>query len=359
MLLRVPDYDEAFHCLAGACPHTCCAGWEVELDDDTVARYAAVPSKLGQRLRAAMETDEAGVVCFASNGGRCPFLDGENLCEIHRKLGEAATSATCRAHPRFTEEFGPLREISLTASCPAAAELLLGSVRPLTFVTRELSEREEPGDEWLAPLLTLRERILTMLRDRTVPLPIRLADCLRLSREAQLLLDDDRADALPALAGAWSGSCAAMEPESPELFPYALRVLKALERSEADWFGVLAAAETAEGPVPDDCLLERIAAYFVFRWLLKAVNDGDVLGRMALCVFSVLVIRRLAAVTELSDALERYCREIEHSEENLETLCSAFYTDPDLGPEILLGELATMAGQARGRDTGKPKKIVK
>ena len=24
MLTRVPDYYEAFHCLAGACPHTCC-----------------------------------------------------------------------------------------------------------------------------------------------------------------------------------------------------------------------------------------------------------------------------------------------------------------------------------------------
>ena len=24
MLTRVPDYYEAFHCLAGACLHTCC-----------------------------------------------------------------------------------------------------------------------------------------------------------------------------------------------------------------------------------------------------------------------------------------------------------------------------------------------
>ena len=29
MLTRVPDYYEAFHCLAGACPHTCCEKWEV------------------------------------------------------------------------------------------------------------------------------------------------------------------------------------------------------------------------------------------------------------------------------------------------------------------------------------------
>ena len=32
MLTRVPDYYEAFHCLAGACPHTCCEKWEVVVD---------------------------------------------------------------------------------------------------------------------------------------------------------------------------------------------------------------------------------------------------------------------------------------------------------------------------------------
>lgn len=29
--------------------------------------------------------------------------------------------------------------------------------------------------------------------------------------------------------------------------------------------------------------LERIAVYFAFRYLLKAVNDGDLLGRAQFC----------------------------------------------------------------------------
>ena len=96
MLIRVPDYYDNFRCLAGACPHTCCEKWEVVLDDDTVRRYEGVPGPLGDRLRAAMREDEGGDVCFPLNGGRCPFLDRDNLCEIHRQLGEAATSVTCR-----------------------------------------------------------------------------------------------------------------------------------------------------------------------------------------------------------------------------------------------------------------------
>ena len=90
MLIRVPDYYDRFRCLAGACPHTCCEAWEV------------VIGPLGEKLRQAMAVDEEGDVCFPLSGGRCPFLDGENLCEIHRELGEEATSVTCQEHPRFT-----------------------------------------------------------------------------------------------------------------------------------------------------------------------------------------------------------------------------------------------------------------
>ena len=38
MRVRVPDYFDGFSCLAGACPHSCCFGWEVVLDVDTVRR---------------------------------------------------------------------------------------------------------------------------------------------------------------------------------------------------------------------------------------------------------------------------------------------------------------------------------
>lgn len=120
MLIRVPDYYEAFHCLAGACPHTCCEKWEVVVDEETARLYQETPGPLGERLREALQTDKEGDFCFPLRGGRCPFLDRENLCEIHRMLGESATSATCREHPRFIEEYGPFREVSLCASCPAA-----------------------------------------------------------------------------------------------------------------------------------------------------------------------------------------------------------------------------------------------
>ena len=111
MLNRAADYFHDFHCLAGACPHTCCAGWEVMLDEETALRYFQVPGALGEKLRSVIQADAEGDFCFHLRGGRCPFLNEENLCEIHLQLGEAATSVTCRSHPRFIEDYGAFREI--------------------------------------------------------------------------------------------------------------------------------------------------------------------------------------------------------------------------------------------------------
>ena len=35
-----PDYIQEFACLAGDCPDTCCANWEIAFDEEACARYA-------------------------------------------------------------------------------------------------------------------------------------------------------------------------------------------------------------------------------------------------------------------------------------------------------------------------------
>ena len=333
MLVRVPDYFEQFQCLAGACPHTCCEKWEVVIDEESAAFYQTVPGDLGEKLRSALQVDEEGDFCFPLDGGRCPFLDADNLCEIHKELGEEATSVTCREHPRFTEDYGVFREITLSASCPAANALLLGSREPLTFRTFETEEPEEEGDEWLPHLLPLRERMLDILQDRSRPLKARLASFLALALSAQDCLDEDCPEELSEIGEA------VLSPAAEGLFPGALSVLASLEVLDPDWPVLLKRAETAEpGTVPEE-LLERIAVYFAFRYLLKAINDGDLLGRAELCVLAVLVIERLTAVCELPEALRRFSCEIEHDDGNLEALLEAFAKGGNLSWNQFLAEL--------------------
>ena len=321
MLIRMPDYAEKFRCLAGDCPHSCCIGWEVVLDEETAALYETVEGALGEKLRAAMRTDEDGDVCFPLQGGRCPFLDGENLCEIHRCLGQEATSVTCREHPRFLEDYGPFREVTFSATCPEANRLLLSSTEPLTFVEMENEEPAEEGDAWLPFLLPLRQRMLELLMDRGRSVPVRLGDVLALAEAAQDLLDEEREAELPALAENWRPEKTAVP--GTDLFPAGLRILAELEVLEPDWRTLLQQAETAEPVSVAEALLERIAVYFAFRYLLKTVNDGDLLSRAKLCVFAVLAVERIAAVCGLAEALRRFSREVEHNEDNVEQLLEA------------------------------------
>ena len=332
MRVTVPDYYENFRCLAGKCPHTCCEKWEVVIDEDSAALYQTVPGPLGGKLRSALKRDGDGDLCFPLNGGRCPFLDGENLCEIHKTLGEDATSVTCREHPRFTEDYGPFREVTLSASCPAANALLLGSREPLTFRTFETEEAGEEGDEWLEYLIPLRRRMLDILRDRSRPLKARLASFLALALSAQGCLDDEHPEAMNDAVEA------SIPPAEAPLFPAALDFLASLEVLDGDWPALLKRAAAAEKTSQPEALLERIAVYFAFRYLLKAVNDGDLLSRAELVVFAVVTVERLAAVCGLPEALRRFSAEIEHDGDNLDALLEALRWD--FGPGELAAELA-------------------
>lgn len=186
----------------------------------------------------------------------------------------------------------------------------------------------------------LRARLMTILTDRKHSMRMRMTDFLLLAFEAQLLLDEERAEDLPALAEAWQPG-ETVEAAGPGLFPAALRTLGMLEVLEPDWQDLLAAAETAAPVAVPEALLERTAAYFAFRYLLKCVNDGDLLGRAQLCVFAVLTVERLAGVCGgLNESLRRFSCEIEHSDANLDALQEAFWQREELSMERFLEELS-------------------
>lgn len=47
MTLIYPATADAFRCIADACRHTCCKGWEIDIDPDTRAKYAAMTGEIG------------------------------------------------------------------------------------------------------------------------------------------------------------------------------------------------------------------------------------------------------------------------------------------------------------------------
>ena len=57
MKTRVPDYFKQFKCIASECEDTCCAGWEIVIDDETYDMYKSVEGPFGERLKSEIYLD--------------------------------------------------------------------------------------------------------------------------------------------------------------------------------------------------------------------------------------------------------------------------------------------------------------
>ena len=143
MKVRVPNYFNEFKCIASECEDTCCAGWEIVIDDETHKRYENVEGEFGDILRSKIVKSD-GENIFLLNNGNCSFLNEKKMCEIYINLGEDHLCYTCQQFPRYTEEFLDLKEVGLSLSCPEAARIILRKAENTTF---NLSEEDKCENE--------------------------------------------------------------------------------------------------------------------------------------------------------------------------------------------------------------------
>lgn len=143
MKVRVPNYFNEFKCIASECEDTCCAGWEIVIDDETHKRYENVEGEFGEILRSKIVKSD-GENIFLLNNGNCSFLNEKKMCEIYINLGEDNLCYTCQQFPRYTEEFLDLKEVGLSLSCPEAARIILRKAENNTF---NLSEEDNCENE--------------------------------------------------------------------------------------------------------------------------------------------------------------------------------------------------------------------
>ena len=141
----VPDFYDKFTCKAGACRHTCCQKWIIDVDEVTARLYFEQQGKLGAALKNNIVQDEEGYHLRLNKDGFCPFLQKDGLCHLFVEMGEDSLCEICAAHPRFYEYFqGEREDIELGGvglCCEATCELLLATEAPLQFY---LEDEPEP-----------------------------------------------------------------------------------------------------------------------------------------------------------------------------------------------------------------------
>lgn len=285
-----PSYYKRFRCIAGDCRHSCCIGWEIDVDADTMQSYRNFPDIL-PHIDASAEPPHFRL----TPDERCPFLNECGLCEIILRHGEDCLCRICADHPRFRNFFGNRTETGLGLCCEAAARLILGETEPVTFEITGTGEDSPEEREFF----TQRERMFRIVRDRDRTIDERITGLLTIA-DARLpdksmrewaeyfmtleCLDPARDDILQKIA------------DAPD-FPY-------------DRFAV---------PT------EQLLMYFLYRHLAPALEDGMFAARTAFAVLSTRIICAMAsALSEkepltpdhLAEAARLYSSEIEYSEEN-------------------------------------------
>ena len=192
--VKTDDYD-SFVCLAGDCPDTCCAGWEIVIDENSLEKYEQ-RSKEGdafaRRLTRSVDWEE-GV--FRQTNRRCAFLAADDLCDLYTAMGPEALCDTCRNYPRHMEEFEGLREYSLSLSCPEAARIILTGENPQSFLTEEDDIEDEIFDDMdlllFSQLEDARIAMFEILQDQDMNMQNKKVLILHMASDIQRQIDEN------------------------------------------------------------------------------------------------------------------------------------------------------------------------
>lgn len=184
-----PAWMQDFACLGGACPRTCCRGWNIPLDEKHFAMYKEISDPelrpaVGSVIRSihkkhnGRSSDEIFLMVANAPEGICPLLDKKGLCRLQEQYGAYMLCDTCYFYPRLFWKVNEEHFASACLSCPAVLEKALLQRDPLTFVRFECEI--DPRIDWLDTsfvcdeaakrLLELRreliDNIIRILQDR-------------------------------------------------------------------------------------------------------------------------------------------------------------------------------------------------
>ncbi len=295
----VLSYYPEFKCVAGECKHTCCAGWEMNIDKATLDEYKKHNSHFSGKLfsginfkKSKFETDKSG---------RCAFLNDKGLCEIIINLGEQSLCQVCRDHPRFRSYFDDRVETGLGFCCEQATKIILSYKNKIDMVLVNEVEKDSEPSFIEKQILNFRKQTLDIIQDRNIDINERIENILSL--------------------------CSAKIDDAS--FNKVIRRLRAFERLDKGWQVRLKNLKNngAKLTTNKDCALycEQFLVNSFYRHISTAEDAIAARSRALACVFSWWIINGIfetekccqALLACICDVVRAYSAEIEYSQKNL------------------------------------------
>lgn len=382
MKVRIPHFYDEFSCTGSACPDTCCIGWMIEIDDDAYERFMKMEGEFGERVKNNIITREDGRYFALNEDGRCAFLNNDNLCEMVIKMGEKSLCSLCDNYPRVGVDFGNLRELCLSMSCPEVSRLILSSRDSICFGEWDKEEKcpgeDYTGDAVFEMLLEARDVLFGILQNRELSIGDRAVLYVMYAAQIQHVIDEEEPHKILQIAELFSedgyikkclSSVKVRDIKSSEQFVKEMFLfIRNLEQINGKWSTLL--KETADrlegqGTVEfmktheefavyykaQEYVFEHLMVYYAYRYFMKVVFDGDLYAKAVMGVTACVCIREMDitcwiqnnktfSLEEQMNIFYLYSKEIEHCEENLEKYCEEFWENDLYQPDALVENMA-------------------
>jgi lysine-N-methylase len=292
MTIRVPEYFCDFKCIADKCRDSCCIGWEIDIDEETLKKYESLENPYAQDILNSISYEGTPHFKLCA-GDRCPHLDKNGLCKIILSAGEEHLCGICREHPRFYN-YTDVAEVGLGMSCREAARIILSS--PNYGVTEQMVEIAYDGEALSFNGREERERIYKLFGDKSTDYNTKL----------QTLYSSYKIDA--GEDAVWQG------------------IINSLEYLEENHKELFLNYSSQSRPQGMDEYLERALAYFIYRHCTEAYDEEEFRLRLNFCLFcerllaSLIYSQKAGALQEIAVLASIISEEIEYSEDNTQVL---------------------------------------
>ena len=372
MTYDYPSYYSQFHCIGGSCPDSCCIGWEVDIDEETYNYYKSLKGPFGDRLRAHIREDGTDRYFPLCEGGRCPFLNRENLCDIITQLGEESLAQVCMEYPRYFLEKGDYEQIDLSLSCMELGRIFFEDPDPIEYIREEMPDADADANPIpdtalngrLVHVLDIRDDCIAILEDRRRTLADRFLEVLHLYGPGSCHNESPGMQTSPNHT-----DCAGDQADGIRLtrLPALFEQMSRLEVLDSRWTDLLTEmrlqfSEYPDGSLPDVTIaefvrqpllwqelsqcargklavwFEKLGCYFCFRYITDScfqparhTGAGITAPAIHFCAKSVCFLYLMCisrylksgkhfGIQDMIDLAHLYSREVEHSDENVEYL---------------------------------------
>lgn len=300
----VLSYYSEFKCKASECKHTCCAGWDMCIDENTLNLYKNNTSNFAKTLNNGIDFKKSKFK--TDKNGRCAFLNKDGLCDLITNLGEQSLCQICRDHPRFKCFYDNVQETGLGFCCEQATKIILSHKDKITAVLIKDDESEFKPSFVQEQVLKFRQQALSIIQDRTKSINQRINELLSL--------------------------CKANVNQNN--FAKILKLFRSLERLDKTWYKRLKNLKKQEilvdisQVVSIEC--EQFLANSFYRHLAQAEDTLWARAITIACVFSWWIIYGIYCGENsngdgeetLCDIVRDYSCEVEYSITNLQKLFS-------------------------------------